>query len=346
MKKFSSLNQTNRIISEPDSRIEIIKNIIRESITINNGKIVGAEQLSETIDKMFQINECKTTINTLEQVKIMSRHNFSFQMINESIELQKNRIESIINGQYEIIEEAKKCDNEDCKTNNEEDLDMDGEEDMDGEDCVGKNNNDKYNKKIKKYQDNDEGDDIPDEETEIVEKHKNDVFVTSYDEPLKDIYNLRNIISKINEEHHLSSKEDRIEFIMKNLEIRGVKDIVFNFIKNSPIYVETTDIRETLMDLDDEQIEQIYLKVEEVPSVLIGLDEKVQKILEHHLDKREDRIDFILDSLGDELAKEKIIEYLSNVPNYIKTSDIENTINQLSDAEIEELYLGVEEVLY
>jgi len=340
MKKFSSLNESNRIENTPLTKDDLIKNIINESLSISNGEISGKDNLINIINKIIKINECKTTIKTLENVKILSRHSFSFQAINEAIENEKRNMNFIITEKVvkieetqenvELINESKKC--EDC-----DDVENEECEDNEGEDC--KDGKEKVTKKDKPEEEDD---------TEVVEKVGNDVHIPDYNNgSMKDILELSSLMEKIknsvNEEHHLVSKNERIKFIMEHINKRGVKTVIMNFIKNHPIYIDTNNIEETLNKLNDKQIEDIYLKVEEVPSVIKVLDVPIK---EHHLDSREDRINFIIDALDNPKVKGKIIEYISKIPSYVKTSDIDLTIHELTDAEVEELYLLIEEEIY
>lgn len=339
MKKFSSLNESNRIENTPLTKDDLIKNIINESLSISNGEISGKDNLINIINKIIKINECKTTIKTLENVKIMSRHSFSYQTINEAIENEKKNMNLIITEKVvkiedikeeEIINESKKC--EEC-----DDVENEECEDNESEDC--KDDKKKISKKDKPEDEDD---------TEVVEKVGNDVHIPDYNNgSMKDILELSSLMEKIknsvNEEHHLVSKNERIKFILEHIDKRGVKTIILNYIKNHPIYIESSNIEETLNKLNDKQVEDIYLKVEEVPSVIKTIDVPIK---EHHLDSREDRINFILDALDNPKVKGIIIDYISKVPSYIKTSDIDLTIHELTDAEVEELYLLIEEEIY
>lgn len=339
MKKFSSLNESNRIENTPLTKDDLIKNIINESLSISNGEISGKDNLINIINKIIKINECKTTIKTLENVKIMSRHSFSYQTINEVIENEKKNMNLIITEKVvkiedikeeEIINESKKC--EEC-----DDVENEECEDNESEDC--KDDKKKISKKDKPEDEDD---------TEVVEKVGNNVHIPDYNNgSMKDILELSSLMEKIknsvNEEHHLVSKNERIKFILEHIDKRGVKTIVLNYIKNHPIYIESNNIEETLNKLNDKQVEDIYLKVEEVPSVIKTIDVPIK---EHHLDSREDRINFILDALDNPKVKGIVIDYISKVPSYIKTSDIDLTIHELTDAEVEELYLLIEEEIY
>jgi len=340
MKKFSSLNESNRIENTPLTKDDLIKNIINESLSISNGEISGKDNLINIINKIIKINECKTTIKTLENVKIMSRHSFSYQTINEAIENEKKNMNLIITEKVVKIEEIKndKMINESQSDDDEDDV----QEDEPNKECKDDDCDDDKKKVSKKEKPEDEDD------TEVVEKVGHDVHIPDYNNgSMKDILELSSLMEKIknsvNEEHHLVSKNERIKFILEHIDKRGVKTIVLNYIKNHPIYIESSNIEETLNKLNDKQVEDIYLKVEEVPSVIKTIDVPIK---EHHLDSREDRINFILDALDNPKVKGIVIDYISKVPSYIKTSDIDLTIHELTDAEVEELYLLIEEEIY
>ena len=65
---------------------------------------------------------------------------------------------------------------------------------------------------------------------------------------------------------------------------------------------------------------------------------------EHHLEDKNDRINYILSRFTDKNVEKVVLESISKLPDYIKTSDIERTLFNLSDEETENLYLKIEEI--
>ena len=191
MKKFTNLGNTNKTTDASDNRHDFIKNLINESLSIENGEIKGKDVLSTLFNKMLDLNESKTTINVLENVKVLSSRNFSFQLINESIELEKKKIENIkadkpveiVEEKVELLQEGKKCEECDkpkCDCDEEKDGKKRGEGDEEDEkvDKAGKKKNEK------------------DEETEVVEAAGKHIFVTDT-ESTTDIQDLAKIMESI-----------------------------------------------------------------------------------------------------------------------------------------------------
>ena len=147
MKKFSELNNdnTNKSALTSNNTNDFIKNLVNESLTVEDGNINGKDELVNTLVKMFNMNENKAVLKTLESVKLNSYKHLNMTWINESIDTQR----SIINGEDnqelitesvdetliatkkevkdEIITESKEetegcdCEQEDCKCKPEED---------------------------------------------------------------------------------------------------------------------------------------------------------------------------------------------------------------------------------
>lgn len=106
MKKFTDLNNTNNSnkVEQSKTKKELISNIIQESLRIENGVIIGKDILIETFNKLIEINDHKSRVSVLESIKLMSyRGNLNFNTINESIEIEKNRIKYIIENKIDDI---------------------------------------------------------------------------------------------------------------------------------------------------------------------------------------------------------------------------------------------------
>lgn len=109
MKKFSDVS--NQKIEKIKSKKEVISGLVEESLSIKDGVIVGKELLVETINKIIEMNDSKTTINVLESVRLMSyRGSLDFNVINESIENETKKLNSIkhepIVETVEVVEEV------------------------------------------------------------------------------------------------------------------------------------------------------------------------------------------------------------------------------------------------
>lgn len=106
----------------------------------------------------------------------------------------------------------------------------------------------------------------------------------------------KNIMKQINEyyniikEHHLNTKEEKIAYIIKN---KGDK---YNDI-------------EKLDNMSDNQIDKIYKEVEKE----FGVNEsQVNRINEHHLENKDERIEFIIKNAGDKYGNKDELEKLND----------------------------------
>lgn len=185
MKKFSNLGNINKTVDLSDNRQDFIKNLIEESLSIQNGQIIGKDILSNAINKIFDINESKTKISVLENIKLLSTRGLNLQLINESIELEKINMNNIKTENTIKKEEPlqpileKKCDDKNCDN-----------KDCDCEDETKRGEGDEDDKKIEK--DNDDQD-----ETEVVESVKK-IFVIESEKSTGEIEDLAKIIESIN----------------------------------------------------------------------------------------------------------------------------------------------------
>lgn len=192
MKKFTNLGSTNKTVDLSDNRQDFIKNLIDESLTLENGEIKGKDILSAAINKMFDITESKTKITVLENVKVLTARGLNIQLINESIELEKKNIENIksenITKKEELVEMVveKKCDDKKCECEDEKcecEDEKDAKKRGEGEEEDGKI--DDKNKKDEKP-----------EETEVVESMKM-VYVIDGSDSKSEIDDLAKLVESI-----------------------------------------------------------------------------------------------------------------------------------------------------
>lgn len=134
MKKFSEMNNnnTNKTTMTSTNTNDFIANLVNETLSIKDGNIEGTSNLINTIVKLVEVNESKTIIKTLENVKVKSFKHFDMNWINESINSQKDILnnpiveatEEVTNDKLtanktevvaELITESKSEEGEDCK---------------------------------------------------------------------------------------------------------------------------------------------------------------------------------------------------------------------------------------
>lgn len=182
MKKFTTIGNTNKTTETSDNRYDFIKNLIEESLSIENGIILGKDILTNAINKIMDVNESKTKISVLENIKFLSTRNLNIQTINESIEIEKTNIKNIkfetiekVQEEIQFLNEGKKCN--DCKKDEEDNIKPEEDEEED------------------KIEDGKKTNDEP-EETEVVESRGNKVYITdsSY---TNDIFDLAKLVESI-----------------------------------------------------------------------------------------------------------------------------------------------------
>lgn len=418
MKKFSKLNESKQSVDKSTNRNDFITNLINETLSVKNNEIIGKDVLAKTLNKILDINESKLTIKVLENVKAASFHSFNLNWINESIEKEKKKLvlennnseikpkqkdlfeyyeeqpeelRAIINKytdenydygdsyEYSELEEMLR-EVEAIGYTFEYGLDaipyalrkigvkvseLEGYEDYDDDECddcnEGKINEAKIEieidvkvkpeegEKIDVEFDNDiEGDKIVHfdefEEPEVEEIEEETMFVkeSTYNQ-YNELYNLMKTIGKINEEHHLDDKDERINFILSNLGNKKVEKFVISKISDLPDYVKSADIEKTLRNLSDKEVEELYLSVEDA----IGIKESKVELIkeEHHLNTKKDRIDFILANTKNDMVNSYVLNYVKNHPEYLRSGDVEKTLKKLNEDEVEEIYLSIEKII-
>lgn len=268
MKKFSQINESNKSVETSTNRKDFIKNLIEESLTIEDGQIKGKESLTKTINKILDINDSKTTIKVLENIKAMSFHTFNFEWINEA-----------------IVAEKKKCDEKECKKEEKEYCKECGCEPCEcekevKESVLNESVNEECEPKIKIEitVENPEGEEHHEEEPKelIIDEFEDpteeceecqDMFVEEGLNYLSDIRDLSLIMESIKSgvvESHLEDKGEQLNYILSRFTDRKVEKVVLEKLSDLPDYVKTADIEQTLKNLSDEEVKKLYLAVEKV----------------------------------------------------------------------------------
>ncbi len=259
MKKFSQINESNKTVELSTNKKDFIKNLIEESLTVENGQIKGKEALTSAINKILEINDSKTVINVLENVKARSFHNFSFEWINESILEEKKKIECASKKECECEEKAEKLEKEEETEEVKESLLT--------EECGTGDVNIKI---VMKAPETDVEEEIvkldefedPTEECEDCEDIMEERFSFR-----KDINELSKIMESINNgliESHLEDKDDQLNYILSRFTDKKVEKVVLEKISELPSYVKTADIEQTLKNLSDAEVKSLYTEVEKV----------------------------------------------------------------------------------
>ena len=67
-------------------------------------------------------------------------------------------------------------------------------------------------------------------------------------------------------------------------------------------------------------------------------------LVESHLEDKADQLNYILSRFTNKKVEKVVLERISELPDYVKKADIGQTLSNMSDDEIEKLYLDVEKV--
>jgi hypothetical protein len=287
MKKFTEIGNKNMTTESSNNKIDFIKNVIEESISIENGEIKGKDVLLKTIQSILSLNESKIIINVLETIKANSYKYLNLEWINEAIENQKEIIKnfSVKKEEVEIVEivnEAKERNENIDEKNKVISLYKKGKSQSEIATLTGIN----IDKVIKytdhlghyvgnnKYEDDRLGDDASskqyydktieskkDDEEPITEKISGKVNMTEdyFQTEMSELSKLMESI-KLNEEHHLDTKEEKIKFIIDNIDKK--KDVITKALSKLPSYVKDADIKETLNNMTDKEVNDLYLEIE------------------------------------------------------------------------------------
>ena len=269
MKKFTKLNE-NKTVETSTNKKDFISSLIDETLSVENGEIIGKDVLSKTLNRILELNDSKTVIKVLESIKVRSFHTLNFEWINEAIETEKKKM---YNNEYdeECVDcgDEEECEGEDCGDEECDDVSEalnEGKQEIkievevkpcDEEDCDEEDEKEESELIIDEFEE-------PSEEV----KEEEDMFMKEGYNFLSDIHELSKIMESIkdsvNEEHHLETKEDRIEYILSRISNKGVEKVVLDVISELPEYVKTADIEETLKNLSDKEVEELYFNVEMV----------------------------------------------------------------------------------
>lgn len=195
MKKFTNLGNNNKTTETSDNRNDFINNLIKESLSVENDKIIGIDTLSIAINKILDLNESKTTIKVLESIKVLSTRNLNLQVINESIEFEKKKMNDIKDEpvketpKVELMNESVKHEDTKCKD------DKCKEEECEECDSTKKPEGEEEDDSIKKKNEKPE-------ETEVVESRGNKVYITDSEatSEIDDLVKMYESIKSIEEE--------------------------------------------------------------------------------------------------------------------------------------------------
>lgn len=96
MKKFSEFNKTNRL-EESKTKQDFITSLIEETLYLEDGVIKGKDILVETLNNIIKMNDHKTTINILENIKVLTYNGgLNFTWLNEAIETEKTTLNNLM----------------------------------------------------------------------------------------------------------------------------------------------------------------------------------------------------------------------------------------------------------
>ena len=96
MKKFSEFNKTNGL-EESKTKQDFITSLIEETLHLEDGVIKGKDILVETLNNIIKMNDHKTTINILENIKVLTYNGgLNFTWLNEAIETEKTTLNNLM----------------------------------------------------------------------------------------------------------------------------------------------------------------------------------------------------------------------------------------------------------
>ena len=266
MKKFSELSKNDTKVESSTNKKDFIQNLIEESLTVVDGQIVGKDTLVKTLNKIIEMNDSKTKIAILEAVKVNAyRGGFDFNKISEAIELEKTKLNIPI--QQEVVEEEKVDGDiffaqenttivsmsESVETEEEDEViteSVETEEEVieekKKEDC--KECDDEEEDKDKKKDDDEDDEEKVDEKFEdpIRESFVEEVDVITSDY-MKEKSDLNSLYEGILQEHHLDTREEKVKFILENIE---------------KVEVEGENKKAAIENMSDKEIDKVYTKLE------------------------------------------------------------------------------------
>ena len=98
MDKFTNINNNISSPENPKNVHDAVVGAINELLTIDikgentDVSIQGKDEFAKLMEKLVEIQNIKTTINVLEQVKANSFRNLNLEWINEAIEFEKKKL--------------------------------------------------------------------------------------------------------------------------------------------------------------------------------------------------------------------------------------------------------------
>ena len=317
MKKFSQINESNTTVELSTNKKDFINNLINESLTVEGGEIKGKDTLAKAINKILEVNDSKTVIRVLENVKARSYRTFSFEWINEAIVAEKKKIDpdEKCEGCGEIMADCTCAPKEKMKKEkvveslNESHIDKLDEFEEEHEDTEHEESEHEEHEEIEEQHDDikTELEEIKDIQLEILDKLEGGSPADGFVDPDED-----DLAAQLEEEEECEENCEDEE------ECQECQDM---FVEESASYLK--DIRDLKMIME---------------SINNGL------ITEDHLESKDEQLDYILSRFGDKKVEKVVLENISSLPTYVKTADIEETLKNLSDVEVKKLYLEVEKV--
>lgn len=355
MKKFTKLNESNKTVNTSTNKNDFIKNLIEETLSIDNDEIKGKDVLVEAISKIIEINDSKTMISVLENVKAKSFHSFNLNWINEAIDAEKNRIN---NSKIELITKTVEEETVEKVEMINEAVEEIVEETMEETTETTETTEETVNEDIEMVDDLPEIDKIEGiDEIDIEEaglETEEEVgecthCVTKDDYEIGDIVyvNLEGstkteVTILSDDEIGLAKLDDKDEALTDDESQMTFDWKEFNEIVDKEKNDDFIDPLDVELDGDNMFLEESvnYMSdIDELSKLMESINsEQINE--EHHLETKQERIDFILTNI----EKEQVQELVFNLPDYVKTSDIDETLKNLSDNEVENLYLKVEEI--
>jgi len=106
MKKFTDFANNGNKIEKVKTAKQLLESLVDDTLSIENGVIMGKDTLIETINKMIEMNDHKTTIKVLENVRAKTyRGGLDFTWLNETIDNEDAAMNEIITRKAELIVE-------------------------------------------------------------------------------------------------------------------------------------------------------------------------------------------------------------------------------------------------
>jgi len=254
MKKFTELNNINKTVESSDNKQDFIKNLIEETLSIENNEIKGKDVLYTAFETILNMNEAKTKVGVLESVKTNSMKHLNMMWINESIETEKKKLSNP--ELFKKVEEVKQVEivNENIEEVKDDIITEEVNDKIvfvDGNDAAQHSNKPSAT--------------VEEDYNAIMGRFSNrvsvseDKFATEM-EGLTELFNQINKNKFVNEEHHLQTREEKVSYILDHLfEERAT---VIKFVAKLPNYVKDADLQDTIDQLSDSEVDALYKEIE------------------------------------------------------------------------------------